>query len=59
MDSKQQSIRKEISEKQKQLEVMVRQGIPLTDPRVVAVSQDIDRLVLLISTDEVHPSEDK
>lgn len=48
MDSK-QSIRKKMTEKQQQLETMVRSGMTLTHPSVVALSQDIDRLVLLLS----------
>lgn len=39
-------LRKQLVKKQARLEELVRQGVPLTDPGVLVLSQALDRLVL-------------
>lgn len=51
------SIRNKMTEKQKQLEAMVGLERSLTHPAVVALSQEIDHLVLLLTVGQIPPME--
>lgn len=49
MDTKQRAcLRAQVTEKRKQLETLVHQGAPLTSAAVLAISSDLDRLIILL-----------
>lgn len=49
MDKKARArLESQITNKQKQLEALVQQGVPLTDPSMLALSRQIDRLIIRV-----------
>lgn len=48
-------LRNQLVKKQAQLEELVRQGVPFTDPRVLALSQSLDRLILRLQAHAQPP----